>query len=208
MLLNSLINTHLAAEKARDLDLHQLPEYKKRMERIGDQILERMLLSRVIENQISEAQVKKRYEELRVQAETSFEVHARHILLKTPDAAQLMLDNLQNGADFASLATQHSTGPSARSGGDLGWFGPGDMLPEFEKAAMALKPGEYTKKPVETKLGWHIIKMEDRRPLVIPSFEDARIAITNELSATAGNTLMDQMRKDADVKQIEWQDLK
>lgn len=208
VLLDSLVNSHLAAEKARDLGLHKAPDYQKRMARIGEQILERMLLSQVIEAQITEEQVRKRYDDLRVQAETSAELHARHILLETEDAAKLMVEKLDAGADFAILAKAHSTGPSAPSGGDLGWFGPGDMIAAFEDAAMALSPGEYTKAPVNTEFGWHVIKVEERRPLVIPSFEEARTAIVNELAATAGKTLMEQLRHDVDVTKVDWQNLK
>ena len=208
ILVNSLINAYLAAEEARDMGLHRKPEYKKRIERIGEQILERMLLSQVIETQITDEQVQKRYDELRVQAETSYELHARHILLGTEHAANLMLEKLHNGEDFAVLAKAHSLDPSASAGGDLGWFGPGDMVIAFEDAAMALTPGEYSQVPVQTKYGWHIIKVEERRDLVIPSFDEARTAIVNELAATAGRTLMEQLREDADVTQMDWLELK
>lgn len=203
-----LVNSYLAAEEARDMDLHKKPEYEKRMERIGDQLLERMLLSQVIEAQITDEQVQKRYDELRVQAENSFELHARHILLGTDDAARMVLEKLQAGEDFAVLAKAHSIDSSASSGGDLGWFGPGDMVIAFEDAAMALSPGETTQAPVQTKYGWHIIKVEERRALVIPSFEEARPAIANELAATAGKTLMEKLRGDVDITQVDWAELK
>lgn len=208
ILVDSLINSYLAAQEARDMGLHKKPEYKKRMARIEDQILERMLLSQVIEAQMTDEQVQKRYDELRAQAENSFELYARHILLGTEDTARMVLEKLQAGEDFAALAKTHSIDSSASSGGDLGWFGPGDMVIAFENAAMALSPGETTQAPVQTKYGWHIIKVEERRPLVIPSFEEARPAIANELAATAGKTLMEKLRGDVDITQVGWAELK
>jgi peptidyl-prolyl cis-trans isomerase C len=207
VLLDSLINSHLTAQKARELGMDKTDEYKMRMARIGDQILERMLLSQVIEKQITNEQVKKRYDVLSANAKNAVEIHARHILLETEDAALLMVKRLKAGEDFATLAKQNSTGPSSSKGGDLGWFGPGDVLPEFEQAAMALEPGTFTEKPVKTKYGWHVIKVEERRPIVVPSFDEAREAIANELSARAGQDLMKKLRSKADVTQVDWRDL-
>ena len=88
-------------------------------------------------------------------------VRARHILVKTEDEAKLALyDVTTGGKDFAAVAAEKSMCPSRKQGGDLGWFGRGMMVKEFETAAFALKPGE-TSKPVKTQFGWHIIKVEE-----------------------------------------------
>lgn len=207
MLLDSLINTRLAAEKARGMGLHETSQYKDRMARIGEQILERMLLGQHISEQLSEESIQKRYDDLRARAANVSEVQARHILLQTEDAARLMVEKLKGGEDFASLAKEHSIGPSAPKGGDLGWFGPGRMVREFEDAAMMLEPGAFTEAPVRTQYGWHVIKVEARRPLSVPSFEELRAALANELSAEAGQTLMKRLRDDAKVEKVDWQEL-
>ena len=93
----------------------------------------------------------------------SEEVHARHILVKTEAEAKSIIDQLNKGADFAALAKKYSTDPAAASGGDLGYFSRDDMVPAFSAAAFALKPGQYTKTPVKTQFGWHVIKVVDRR---------------------------------------------
>jgi peptidyl-prolyl cis-trans isomerase C len=85
-------------------------------------------------------------------------VHASHILVKTEQEALGILYDLRQGKDFGELARQKSLCPSKRDGGDLGWFGRGQMVREFEAAAFGLKPGELSR-PVKTPFGWHIIKL-------------------------------------------------
>lgn len=88
-------------------------------------------------------------------------VRARHILVKTEDEAKLALYDVTAGKkDFGDVAREKSLCPSKKNGGDLGWFGRGMMVKEFETAAFALKPGEVSK-PVKTQFGWHIIKVEE-----------------------------------------------
>jgi peptidyl-prolyl cis-trans isomerase C len=102
-------------------------------------------------------------------------VKARHILVKTKEEALDIVKKLDGGADFQKLANEKTNDPSGKtSGGDLDWFGPGQMVPEFEKAALALKVGEYTKEPVETQFGWHVIKAEDKRLKQPPTFEQVK----------------------------------
>jgi len=89
-------------------------------------------------------------------------IQCRHILVKTEAEANAILFDLQRGADFAKMAQEKSLCPSKKSGGDLGEFGKGQMVKEFETAAFALKPGEISK-PVKTQFGWHLIKCESVR---------------------------------------------
>ncbi len=88
------------------------------------------------------------------------QVRARHILVKTEDEAFQVLYDVQHGKDFGAVAAEKSLCPSKKRGGDLGWFGRGQMVKEFETAAFALKPGEVSR-PVKTQFGWHIIKVEE-----------------------------------------------
>ena len=92
------------------------------------------------------------------------EIRARHILVATEAEARRIIAELKAGGDFAAIAKAKSADPgSAGKGGDLGYFTKGQMVPEFEAAAFALRPGEFTEQPVKTQFGWHIIKVEDRR---------------------------------------------
>ena len=85
------------------------------------------------------------------------------------------------GSNFAELAKNQSIGPSASNGGDLGFFGPGQMVPEFEKAAYKLKSGTYTKKAVKTQFGWHVIKVVKRKKTEVPNFELMKSKLRNTL---------------------------
>jgi len=87
-------------------------------------------------------------------------IKASHILVDSEEIANELLRELEKGADFADLAEEHSSCPSGRAGGDLGFFGKGVMVKPFEEAAFELKKGEISK-PVKTDFGWHLIKVTD-----------------------------------------------
>lgn len=99
---------------------------------------------------------------------------ARHILVETQAAAQALIEELKDGADFADLATENSTGPSAPSGGDLGWFPPDQMVKPFADAVAALDNGAFTREPVQTQFGWHVILREDSRVSEPPTLDSVR----------------------------------
>jgi len=135
------------------------------------------------------------------------QIHARHILVTVKDSdsaaarekAKERIDKIYKeakaGADFAKLAEDNSDGPSAPNGGDLGWFGEGAMVPDFEMVAFALKKGEVSE-PVKTRFGWHVIKVEDKKEGTTETLEEAKAEIKNRLAEEKGsdkaNDLLDQ----------------
>tara|TARA_B100000767_G_scaffold127176_1_gene121130 strand:- start:18026 stop:18868 length:843 start_codon:yes stop_codon:yes gene_type:complete len=112
------------------------------------------------------------------------EYKASHILVETEQKARELLALLDGGADFSGLATEHSTGPSGPRGGDLGWFGKGQMVAPFEKAVMGMEAGTYTG-PVQTQFGYHLIFLNDRRETSSPAFEDVRSELEVEIQNAA-----------------------
>jgi peptidyl-prolyl cis-trans isomerase C len=102
------------------------------------------------------------------------EYKARHILVETEDEAKEIITELDNGKDFSELAKEKSTGPSGPSGGELGWFGAGQMVKPFADAAAAMEKGTYSKTPVQTEFGWHVIMLDDTRESTPPPFEDVK----------------------------------
>ena len=108
------------------------------------------------------------------------EYNASHILVETEDEAKAIIVELEGGADFAEQAKLKSTGPSGPGGGNLGWFGTGRMVPEFEAAVVALKKGAISA-PVQTQFGWHVIILNDTRQPEIPAIEDMRGELENEV---------------------------
>lgn len=193
-LVDSLIDSRLAAADARRQNLHQGQEFKDQMARIEDQVLQRMVLSKTITEAVSDAALKSRYKEVAEEMSGGEQVKARHILVKTEDKAKAVIADLKKGGDFTALARERSTGPSASDGGNLGFFGRGQMVPAFEAAAFKLKKGAYTETAVKTQFGWHVIMVEDRKKATVPSFEEAEQNLRNELSQEAGTAYINLLR--------------
>ena len=126
------------------------------------------------------------------------EYQASHILLETQGKARELLKLLDDGADFATLAQEHSTGPSGPRGGDLGWFGKGQMVPDFENAVLSMTPGTYAG-PVQTQFGYHLILLTDRRIMARPSLEEVRGELEVELQNAAVETHLRTLMDGADV---------
>ena len=108
------------------------------------------------------------------------EFNASHIIVGTEEEAQALRAELDEGADFAELAREHSTAGAAQGGGDLGWVGPGMMIAEFEQAVAAMEVGAIDG-PLETQFGWHLIQLNDTRIATAPALEDVREQIIQEI---------------------------
>lgn len=121
------------------------------------------------------------------------EYHAAHILVKTEDEASALIDELKSGADFAALAKEKSTGPSGANGGDLGWFGKGRMVPEFEAAVTALEPGQISD-PVQTQFGWHVIQLMETRIPDAPPLEQVRADIESKIQTKLIEQRIEELR--------------
>ena len=121
----------------------------------------------------SEKELKEAYDRIKEQASRT-EYKARHILLKSEDEAKKLIKQLDKGSKFEDLAKKHSEGPTGKDGGDLGWFDPAQMVAPFAEAVTKLEPGSYTKEPVQTQFGWHIIELQETRKAEPPAFEDAK----------------------------------
>ncbi|MEE9318036.1 MAG: peptidylprolyl isomerase [Rhodospirillales bacterium] len=201
-LIDSLIDVRLAAADARRLKLHEEQEFKDRMARLEEQILQRMVLARTMKAGVSDADIKKRFESLTKEMSGAEQIQARHILLDSEDDAKAVIKDLKKGVDFADLARKKSTGPSASSGGDLGLFSRGQMVPEFEEVAFKIKKGEFTETPVKTQFGWHVIKVEDRKKADPPSFDELEPTLRNQLSQEAGADYIKKLRSKAEIKRF------
>ena len=129
---------------------------------------------------ITDEEIQKAYDEKYASAEPEKEFNAAHILVETEEEAKAIIEELEGGADFEALAKEKSTGPSGPSGGNLGWFGKGAMVPEFEAAVTALEPGKISP-PVKTQFGWHVVKLLETRLGKAPSLDEVRHEIEAEL---------------------------
>jgi peptidyl-prolyl cis-trans isomerase C len=172
--LSALIEIHVIADKAKSEGIDKDPDVKRRIALLDLRALHSAYVDRDIASKITEEELKKRYDEEIAKTPPVNEIHARHILVKTKEEAEAIIKELDKGADFEKLAKEKSTDGAAPEGGDLGWFSQGQMVPEFDKAAFALKVGQYTEQPVHTQFGWHIIKVEDKRVKQPPSFDQVK----------------------------------
>ncbi len=128
------------------------------------------------------------------------EYRARHILVETEDKAKGLIAQLDHGADFAELAKEHSTGPSSTSGGDLGWFTHDQMVGPFADAVAELDDGAYTKAPVQTQYGWHVILAEGSRDVAAPPPEQVRQQVAPKLQKEAIEAFIDRLVTNATIQ--------
>lgn len=147
-----------------------------------------------VENQlvgaVTEEDIQAAYDEAMADFETKEEYNASHILLPTQEEAQAVKDDIDGGANFAATAREKSTGPSGPNGGELGWFGTGMMVPDFEAATIALEVGQVSD-PVQTQFGWHVIKLNDVRKTEPPTLESVRETIEQNLRTAAATEIIE-----------------
>ena len=151
---------------------------------------------------LDEDAVRAAYEETYGAAPAGTEYNASHILVETEEAARAILAELEAGADFAAVAQENSTGPTGPSGGELGWFGAGMMVPAFEAAVTALEPGQ-TSEPVQTQFGWHVIRLNETREAQPPALEEVRPQIEARLRDAAIAAEIERLTAEADVTRAE-----
>ena len=198
--LSAAIEIKVLADKAVADGLDKDAEFLRRSAFLQERALHGEMVEKQVVGKITDADVRARYDKGVAETPPVNEVHARHILVKTKEEADAIIKQLEGGADFQKLANEHTTDPSGKtSGGDLGYFGPGQMVPEFEKAAMALEPGSYTKEPVQTQFGWHIIKVEDKRAQQPPAFDQVKDQVRSAVIRDKYFELVKQLRAGAKI---------
>lgn len=170
-LLSALIEIRLLASQAEEKGLADSEAFAKRLEFLRQQALHAAFIEKVVDGAVTEEQVRASYDKQIAEAPAVNEVRARHILVKTKEEAEAIIKQLEEGGNFEEIAKEKSTDGASANGGDLGYFTSGQMVPEFEKAAFALNPGEHSKEPVETQFGFHVIKVEDKRAKQPPAFD-------------------------------------
>jgi len=179
ILVDAVINLKLMAQGARDAGLEQSEEFKHRVEFLTLQTLRNSYVEDAVVSKLTDAELQAAYKTLVFdQHKPEQQVHARHILVDTKEAAEKVIADLKAGGSFEELAKQ-SKDPSGQNGGDLGFFGPGQMVGPFETAAFALEPGQFTQEPVQSEFGWHVIKVEEKRMSEPPSLDQVQDELRN-----------------------------
>ncbi|KZY38939.1 peptidylprolyl isomerase [Roseovarius sp. HI0049] len=156
------------------------------------------VIADVMEGGVDEADLQAAYDEQYPEEAGEMEYRASHILVETEEEAQALVTQLEEGADFAALARENSTGPSADAGGDLGWFGEGDMVEPFFEAVAALETGGVSD-PVETQFGWHVITLAETREKERPAFDTVRNELENQVREQMLTAHVDQLAENAKI---------
>jgi len=201
-LLDQAVQQQLLAADAGDLDraAQLLLENQDRNLRAN------AAAARLFDAELTEEAIRAAYDARFADVAPGTEYNAAHILVETEDAAAAIKAELDGGADFAALAREKSTGPSGPNGGDLGWFGAGMMVPAFEEAVVALEPGAVSD-PVQTQFGWHVIRLIDTRSATVPTLEEARPEIVQELQQSILSARLDALEAAAEVTRSSAEDV-
>lgn len=199
-LVSELTDIYLLTSQEIVDEIEQNPAIQAQMELQRRGILAQAYATRFFSGlDVSEEEIRAEYEE---QAEMAppLQFKARHILVESQGEAASLIGELEDGADFAQLAEENSTGPSASGGGDLGWFTPNQMVKPFSDAVAQLEDGAYTKSPVQTDFGWHVILREDSRESEAPTLESVRNKIVQKLQQEKFQAHLEDLRQRATIE--------
>ena len=181
VLAEYLIENQLFAEAAEAEKLATGPAFDERMGYWRRRAARDAFFEKGVKGSISDAETRKFYESQVAGLKTEEEVRARHILVEDEAKAKEIFELIGHGSDFAEQARKHSKDPGSKEdGGDLGYFGRGQMVPQFEETAFKMKKGEVSL-PVKSQFGWHLIKLEDRRERKAPAYDAVKERIAAAL---------------------------
>ena len=193
-LVDEVANSRLAAVAARSSGLDKEADVASAMKTAADRVLAEAYITREVSKEITEEAIQAAYDTFVADTGSRETVTASHILVKTEDEARAIIAQLNDGADFAELAREKSTGPSGPNGGSLGTFGRGQMVPGFETAAFGMPAGSFSADPVQTQFGWHVIQVSDKGIEEAPSLDQMRDQIAANLSRQSFARIVETLR--------------
>ncbi|WP_336278922.1 peptidylprolyl isomerase [Bartonella sp. CB175] len=198
--LKAYLDMQVLTKAAINKGIDKTEAYNKRMAIMRENVLQQLYFKQMVVDKISDADLVKLYDKEVAALPKEDEIKARHILVKTKKEAENIIKRLNKGEKFEEIAKKSSIDGSASVGGDLDYFSHGQMVKPFEDAAFSLKVGQYTKHPVESPFGWHIIKVEDRRLKQPPVFDDVKEMLRTQLIKERYQKLITDLRSKIDVK--------
>jgi peptidyl-prolyl cis-trans isomerase C len=202
-LVSYLADVILAAKAAEGKKVTDQKEFKSRLAFIRNKLLMETLLQQEGKAALTPAAAKQVYDEAVKSMGKEQEVRARHILVPTEDEAKAILAEIKKGTDFAELAKQKSKDPGAAAeGGDLGYFGKDQMVPEFADTAFKLDKGQVSE-PVKTQFGWHVIKVEDKRTKPVPDFDQVKDQVETYVMRKAQADYIHKLQDGAKIERLD-----
>jgi peptidyl-prolyl cis-trans isomerase C len=202
-LVEFLIDNQLFAEAAEESKLDEGPAFESRLAYLKRRALRELYFDKIIKGSVSDADARKLYDEQVQKLKPEEEAQASHILVATEAEAKDLREKLKNGGDFAALAKEHSKDPGSKdTGGDLGFFTRGQMVPQFEEAVFSMNKGDVSD-PVQTQFGWHIIKLVDKRTKAPPAFEVVKDRILQSMLLQKASTTAVDLRSKAKIEYVD-----
>ena len=202
-LVEFLIDNQLFAEAAEESKLDQGPAFESRLAYLKRRALRELYFDKIIKGSVSDADARKLYDEQVQKLKPEEEAQASHILVATEAEAKDLREKLKNGGDFAALAKEHSKDPGSKdTGGDLGFFTRGQMVPQFEEVVFSMNKGDVSD-PVQTQFGWHIIKLVDKRTKAPPAFEVVKDRILQSMLLQKASTTAVDLRSKAKIEYVD-----
>ncbi len=200
LVVNQVVNNRLIDQAVAEQKLANDKVAKERIAEATEQVLRTRFVEKSIEGKVSDADLKKKYDELIAKVPDENEMRARHILVSDEKTAKDIIAKLGKGGDFAKLAEEHSTDATKANGGDLGYFPRGMMIKEFDEAVFAMKKGEVSKTPIKTQFGWHVIKVEDVRKRPKPEFNQVKERLRAQMNEEQLRKVIEGLREKAKVQ--------
>ncbi|MFZ6641906.1 peptidylprolyl isomerase [Undibacterium sp. TC4M20W] len=197
-IIDNLALQLLVAKEATNKGLDKTPEIANQIEMMRQSILANAFVRDYIKNtKFTDDELKAEYAKI-----SNKEYKARHILVKTEDEAKEIIVELKKDIkSFEALAKSKSKDPGSGSrGGDLGWFSPDSMVPEFGAAVAKLEKGKFTEEPVKSEHGYHVIIQDDSRPLAIPPFEEIKAGLSQQLQQKNMKKMLDDLKAKAKIE--------
>lgn len=202
LIVNQLIDRKALLFAATAEKLQDNPQVAAAMADAANEKLENAYVQEKVAPQVNDAAIQAAYKAQYAGKPGPEQVEARHILVKTQAQAQSIIEQLNHGANFAALAQKYSIDPGAANGGELGWFAQNQMVPAFSNAAFALKPGHYTRTPVQSQFGWHVILCEGRRTAPTPALADVKDQISQALADAAIKSTLAEARSKVSIQVV------
>jgi peptidyl-prolyl cis-trans isomerase C len=201
--LDNLIRVKLVSDEAVKEGLQNTDPTVYLLDLTRTQVLEQAVQEKYLKTrQPTDQELKAEYDN-QVALMPKTEYHARHILLPTQEAAQATIAKLEKGGKWDELAKQTTDPGSKNNGGDLGWFSPERMVPQFSGALLALKPNEFTHQPIQTQYGWHVIELLGTRELTPPPYDQVKQRLEQVVQAKKFRAYGDDLMKGAKVEKLD-----
>jgi peptidyl-prolyl cis-trans isomerase C len=200
LIVEELIRRKILADYAAERELDRELDVHLSLERQREAVLVGAARRQIVESApvITEEQMRQRYEQ-EIERGPKVEYRVRHIILDTEPAANEAIAEITGGKKFEDVARERSTGPTREKGGDLGWLRPGMVVPEFFTAVEALSAGEHTTSPVHTAFGWHVIRLDETRPLTPAPFDQIKNQIETMLRQQRFEEKFEELRGRAEI---------